>query len=261
MLVSFLGAAQIAGDCHTVELPDPEQGGGGNIFFCNQTADWTFEDSHNYQNWPIVVYRVWFHVIRPEDGSGPYAGDQSAAAAAAISAVNQRFANLEPPTLPVDPPAPFYSDSRIRFELKGVTHHDIGELQPPLPPGQNLYGDIFQSQYGVDKKHMINVYFFTFPDITTFGVLSATGAWPNQELYINMVNHGVGGSDLLAHEFGHAAGVHHTFFGCDDDNYPDTYDPDGNQSYAPCSPFATWLQVDPGNPNNILCAGVGISNN
>ncbi len=258
MLVSFLGAAQIAGDCHTVELPEPDQGGGGNPLFCNQNADWTFEDSYNYQNWPIIVYRVWIHVIRPLGGGGPYAGDQTAAAAASIVAVNQRFANLEPPTLPVDPPAPFYSDSRIRFELKGVTHHDIGELEE-LPPGQSLYGDVFQSSLGVDKKHMINVYFFTFPDITTFGVLSATGAWPNQELFINMVNHGISGSDLLAHEFGHAAGMPHTFFGCDDDNYDDTYEPDANLSYSACNPLTPWLQVDQW--NNILCAGVGISNN
>jgi len=263
MMNAMLGVAQIAGECHTVELPEPEQGGGGDFFFCNVTADWTFEDSHNYQNWPIVVYRVWFHVIRPEDGSGPYAGDQSTAAASAIASVNQRFANLEPPTLPVNPPAPFYSDSRIRFELKGISYHDIGELQS-LSPGQSLYGDVFQTQLGVDKKHLINVYFFTFPNISTFGAYSAMGVQLNPEPFINMVNHGVSGSDLLAHEFGHAARIEHTFglgSGCGDDGIDDTYVPDGNQTYSQCSPITPWLVVDSNNPNNILCAGVGISNN
>lgn len=75
--------AQSGAECYTIEgMPNAEQIGS---FLCTDEDDWTFEDNHDYQNWPILVYRVWFHFMRPVDGSGIHAGDQGAASAAAIA--------------------------------------------------------------------------------------------------------------------------------------------------------------------------------
>lgn len=159
----------------------------------------------------------------------------------------------------------YFTDSRIRFKLEGISYHDVGAITE-FAPNQGTASNLFNTQYGVEQPYMVNVYFYTNldPDEGSGGAYGASNVTSQNsyEPFINMQNYGLGGSyDLLVHEFGHAAGIaQHTWTSfCDDDNYTDTFDPDANQLYVPCSPTTPWSRYD--GENNLLCSGVGVSNN
>lgn len=169
-------SAQLGAECHTPdEATETEQGG---PLLCSVPTDWTFDDGQDYQNWPILVHRAWFHFIRPTDGGGIHAGDQEAAAAAAMASVNNRFSALSNPTLPVvtSPPIPVFPDSRIRFELKGISYHDVGVISS-FAPNRGVTSNLFNSQYGIEQPFIINVYFFTNldPNSGTAGGFASSG--------------------------------------------------------------------------------------
>ncbi|HRD51929.1 MAG TPA: hypothetical protein PKY96_04700, partial [Flavobacteriales bacterium] len=76
---------QSAGNCHTQDQIEAESWMMPDSLFCIHPK-WTYPDtSFGYQSMPISVVKLWFHFLRPQDGSGIHAGDQGANSAAHVA--------------------------------------------------------------------------------------------------------------------------------------------------------------------------------
>ena len=85
------------------------------------------DSNFNYQNTPVLTFRISFHYIRDGNGGGIYQQDQSANVAETMLWLNIIYRNIDPPTLPVYPPAEEINNSRIQFVESGIHYHNSDE--------------------------------------------------------------------------------------------------------------------------------------
>ncbi|MDX9750537.1 MAG: hypothetical protein RBT71_05605, partial [Flavobacteriales bacterium] len=123
MLIGTLAKAQDMPACYTPHEEEPSMSGTPG-FECMVNEVCIPDVSNNYQNTPNLVFRLNYHFLRPTDGSGLHAGDQSAQVAAEVAGLNDHFGNIQPPVLPTQPPAAYIDDARVRFVLEGVYYQD-----------------------------------------------------------------------------------------------------------------------------------------
>lgn len=246
--------AQDITDCAT---PDEEEaammGGGGG---CSDQSMYIPDGSNNYQNTPNLVFRLNYHFIRPTNGSGPFAGDMTPIVTSEVAGMNWFYGNIDPPTLPVTPAAPYIDDSRVRFVLDGIYYHDDDLRYQHYLNATGYQAIPLRNEFGVNITTVINIFYYQNTANTSsygIGYMNVVGmhnCFPNSA-------HG-----LLAHELGHSIGLSHTFScgstTCSDDGITDTYHPDCNTGWVSCGVNQNWL--NPG-PNGCTVQGTGVSNN
>lgn len=231
-------------DCHTEDYsPEDSFADDGS---CDDYMNYIPDSNFNYQNTPVLTFRISFHYIRDGNGGGIYQQDQSANVAETMLWLNIIYRNIDPPTLPVYPPAEEINNSRIQFVESGIHYHNSDEWYESYVKCQPIYRDLF----GIETDRIINIFFFTNNNA------SNSGCGPQS--FVNMINytHSWAGVQLIAHELGHVLGLYHTFFGCYDDNFDDTFHPDLNTAWLPCGTNVSYTR------NNCIPQNyTGISNN
>ncbi len=258
VLASVPCMAQSGYECVTPDAPEPEMMGGGSG--CSAEVAYTPDQSNSYQNTPNLVFKINHHFVRPTNGSGPYAGDMSILVAQELGGLNWFYDDIDEPIMPVDPPAEYINDSRVRFVSTGIYYHDDDTrfnyyLTSPIYP--NCSSNL-RDEFGVDEETVINIFYYQ----STFNT-GSYGCGPSSIMTVNMVNCMPSGLPaLLAHELGHVIGLSHTF-GCGgttclDDGISDTYYPDCNYRANGCGPTLEWFNTGSACPN---LTGIGISNN
>ncbi len=91
---------------------------------CDDYLEYIPNIDFNYQNTPILTFRISFHFMRDDNGGGVYQDDQTSNVAEAIQWLNNFYGNIQSPVLPVNPPAEEIDDSRVRFIESGIYYHD-----------------------------------------------------------------------------------------------------------------------------------------
>lgn len=243
-----------SGHCLTPDLPEPSNGPGP---LCNDLATYVPDETSNFLNTPNLVFRINFHFMRPTNGLGPYAGDQTTNVNDVVGYLNWIYGVINPPTFSV-PLVEEIPDSRIRFQSNGIYYHDDDTYYQV--PSIGCDPD-FQNLFGVDTDHTLNIYYYTLTDPNEGGY----GCGPG--VYANMGNGDIvawASIQLLAHELGHVLSLNHTFtcagLTCLPLGVSDTYGQDCNNTWAPCGVNVPYTnQVGP-----YICSGysgVGVSNN
>lgn len=241
-------------DCAT---PDEEEaammGGGGG---CSDQSMYIPDGSNNYQNTPSLVFRLNYHFIRPSDGSGPFTGDMTPIVTSEVAGMNWFYGDIDLPTLPVTPAAPYIEDSRVRFVLDGIYYHDDDLRYQHYLNATGYLAIPLRNEFGVNITTVINIFYYqnnANPSSYGIGYMDVVGmhnCFPSSA-------HG-----LLAHELGHSIGLSHTFScgstTCFDDGISDTYHPDCNTGWVSCGVNQNWH--NPG-PNGCTLQGTGVSNN
>lgn len=204
---------------------------------------------------PEIVYRINIHLFRKSDGSGIYQPSQIPDVLQMVQDANQIINNLDPPSLPVSPPAINIPATKMRFQLMGIHWHDSDEYYEWAP---TCSADMYNA-FGINKTSEINVFYYFNPNTDGQGC----GPFPYVNFWGNQAGFNWAGSQGLAHELGHVLGLPHTFsfshidendvvHYCNDDIYDDTYHPDPSRGWNPCGPTAPYTQCG---------GGQGISNN
>ncbi len=213
---------------------------------CTDLLNYIPDPSNNYQNTPVITYRINIHLFRRSDGSGIYQPSDITAFNQQIDWVNSFYTNIEQPTMPVSPPAQYINDSRVRFKLMNIYFHDNDTYYSST---YNLCGSTYYDNFGINKESEINIFYFQNPN---FPQGSGCGPFP----FVNMacITPSWAGAQLLAHELGHVIGLPHTgecYSSCTDDYYDDTYTPDCNKGWLNCGVYETSTCLN----------AIGISNN
>jgi hypothetical protein len=223
--ICFFATDLIAQDSVQCLYPDDSmsffvQGSG-----CNDMQNYIPDNSNNFQNTPIITFRINFHFLRKLDGSGIYQEDQSENVAEIVEHLNIFYENIYNPVIEVSPPAVYINDSRIRFEEYGIYYHYSNEDYESGVTCDSYYYNI----YGIDKETVFNIFFYKNDN---FNNTNGCGPFP----YVNIFNYfqNYANMQLIAHELGHVIGLSHTFAGCNDDGIDDTYHPDINLGFYEC---------------------------
>lgn len=185
---------------------------------CDDYLEYIPDVNHNYQNTPTLTFRISFHFMRDITGGGIYQSDQSDNVAEAVQWLNSFYKNIHAPVLPVSPPAEEINDSRIQFVESGIYYHNSAEWYESDVRCAPTYRDLF----GIDTESVINIFFFTNNE-------KSGGCGPQS--YVNMYSnstHSWAVVQLIGHELGHVIGLPHTYLGCQDDVFDDTFHPDLN---------------------------------
>ncbi|HMW10993.1 MAG: T9SS type A sorting domain-containing protein [Bacteroidetes bacterium] len=216
---------------------------------CTNYVNYEPDPTNNYQNTPVITFKINFHFFRKTSGWGiiqpsPAWTSQMQAFVATMSSMYQ---NIGPPTLPVAPPAQNINDSRIRFELKGIYFHDNDNYYY----GTEWCGSSYYNAWGINKCNEINVFWYY-----TGGGHGGCGPYGYVNFRMDSLSNPANTftwawAQVLAHELGHSAGgLSHTYGGCNqfgcctafpacvpcgDDQFTDTYAPDCNLAWTGCS--------------------------
>jgi hypothetical protein len=230
-------------ECHTEDNPTGAPLGGGD---CDDYLNYIPNSDFNFQNTPTLTFRISFHFMRDGEGGGIYEQDQSANVAQTMLWLNSFYNNIYPPTLPVNPPVEEIDDSRIQFVESGIHYHNSADWYE----SNVLCGADYRDLFGIETDRIINIFFFTKSNAGSGGC--------GPQSYVNMINytHSWAGVQLIGHELGHVIGLPHTFTGCNDDVFDDTYHPDLNRAWLPCGPDVSYTATGC-TPQNYT----GISNN
>lgn len=196
---------------------------------CSNYLNYIPNPDNNYQNTPILTYRINIHIFRRSDGSGVYQPSDTNAFKQQVEWSNSIYSNINEPTLPVSPPASYIDDSRIRFKLMKIYFHDNDNF---YSSNENC-GSSYQDNFGINKDSEFNVFYYQNPAYPQGG---GCGPFPYVNMYSLPLNWA--SAQLLAHELGHVIGLPHTgtcYAGsCYDDAFDDTFTPDCNQSWLSC---------------------------
>jgi len=214
---------------------------------CTNINNYIPDPSNNYENTPVITYKINIHLFRMTNGSGIYQYSDTSDFKTMVDQMNQIFTYIEAPILPVSPPAQEIDDSRVRVKLMGIYFHDNDTYysSSSSDPCEDTYYDNFK----INEENEINIFFYQNSNFSSSGC----GHFP----CVNMMNctAGWGCAQLLDHELGHIMGLPHpgNCYGgsCNNDSFDDTYAPDCNGSFTNCGVNAT----------SSCLSAIGISNN
>jgi len=175
---------------------------------------------------PIITYNINIHVLNDDNGDGIYSQFSAQDFSNQIDIVNQIYQYLQTPSIPVNPPASYFPDAKIRFLLKQVTFHN----NTAMYNSTNVCGNTQFVPYGTNTTSEINVFYFYNPNFVNnpSGCASMTSMFVNMFSFANL--NWVSGQ-MLAHELGHCLSLPHTWT----DSYTDTFAPDDNTSWLSCN--------------------------
>ena len=196
---------------------------------CYNYVNYIPDISDNYNNTPILTYKINIHLLRHSDGTGIYQYSDIPTINQMVDWVNYIFSNIDQPVLVTNPPAQYINDSRIRVKLMGIYFHDNDNFYL----SNEICGSSLYDNFGINKTSELNVFFYQHP--------TANGGCGPSPFYLNMLSSPLNWatSQGLAHELGHCIGLAHTF-ACggttcyEGDNLPDTYTPDCNTAFVDC---------------------------
>jgi len=163
---------------------------------------------------PTLTYKLRYHFFNNSDPniSGPF--DFTAdwpLIQAQIAQLNNTLANLQPPTLPVTPPAPLIPNSKIQFTLDPSS---VFYYKDPLawPMTSGSCQSILMNNYGSYNDQELDVFFY-------WTTAANGGCGPSN--YVNMMSLAISNAQdffswattqVLLHELGHSLGaLNHTF--------------------------------------------------
>jgi hypothetical protein len=226
MLLRIISVILITYQCHAQH----------SCYTSNQTAliPATCADYNEYipaPQAPDLHYRINMHFFKPSSGIGVYDNVTISDCNTIVGFMNGMMANLQQPTLPVTPAAPFNSNAHIQFDLMGIYFHTDNQVYSSA--GQCPTTVV--TQYGVNTDSEVNIYFYNDPAIDggcgLFGYVSMSGPNGISDQWVT--------AQLLIHELGHAiGGLNHTRIG-DNDIFSDTYSETNSSStwgWVNCAP-------------------------
>ena len=216
---------------------------------CELWASFVPDQTNNFQNTPLLVVNINYHLFRASDGSGFFSGKTQSDVQNQVNDLNYYYENIGYPNLPTNPPAEFIPDARIRFVLKEVYFHDVDSLED-INTNVISIASFFNNNFGVNKDNEINI--FNYHNST-----DPIGRGYGPQSFVVMQNNNLIGAGLLAHELGHVLNLPHTFSGCSQTIIDDIYFPDYNRAWL-CGASTTYSSSQSSCPST---GGVGVSNN
>ncbi len=168
-----------------------------------------------YPNDTIKIY-LNFIMAKPTAGSGIYDTTQQSNAQSMVNQMNQNMLNLQPPNLPLTPPAPYVSNSKIKFVLKSFKFITSNVLYNQAP-NMNIVP--------LDKRGL-NIIYGANSNTANVGYGIADGVPSKQLFVINSpyvpcnINASPQTVNLLLHEITHSLGLAHTYINDTSYYYP-----------------------------------------